>query len=241
MRLIGFRILTFDVYGTLIDWESGMIAGLKPLTDRVPGLSRDEILEAHALHESQAQAQTPGKLYPDVLALVFKRLAEGWGVPASREECLRYGESVRDWPAFPDSAEALAYLKQHFALAVLSNVDNASFAHSSGRLGVAFDAAYVAEDVGSYKPAQRNFDYMLADLERRGFAKGEILHVAESMFHDHGPANAAGLANCWIHRRHDKEGFGATMRPDAMPETDFRFRSMAELVEAHRAETGTAA
>ena len=106
---------------------------------------------------------------------------------------------------------------------------------SNARLGVDFDHVYTAEDVGSYKPSDRNFDYMLAQLARLGHGKGDILHVAESLFHDHQPANRHGLASAWIHRRHDKEGFGATMDPGEVPRHDFRFTSMAELVAAHEA------
>lgn len=236
MKLSDFTTLTFDVYGTLIDWESGMIAALAPLTDRVGGLARDEILQAHAWHESTIQALTPAKRYSELLPVVYRRLAEDWGVQVDWDECLAYGRSVGDWPAFPDSAEALAYLARHFRLCVLTNTDNTSFAGSAARLGVAFDGVFTAEDIGSYKPDMRNFDYMLQTLERRGIAKGQILHVAESMFHDHGPANRAGLANCWIHRRHEVEGFGATRDPGAMPRYDLRFTSMAALAEAHKAE-----
>lgn len=237
MQLRDFKVLTFDVYGTLIDWESGIFAALGPLVERTRlGLSRDQVLEAHAWHESTTQRMTPAKPYSQVLAVVYKRLAEEWGAPAPWSECLAYGASVKDWPAFADSKAALAYLKDHYRLCVLSNVDNESFAHSSDKLGVTFDAAYTAGDIGSYKPAMRNFDYMLEDLNRRGFANGDILHVAESLFHDHEPANAAGIANCWIHRRHDKQGFGATMTPKSQPRFDFRFTSMAELVQAHKRE-----
>ena len=236
MRLSDFKALTFDVYGTLIDWESGMVAGLKPLTDQVPGLSRNQILQAHAYYESTTQAQTPAKLYSQILATVYRRLAEEWGLEVTWDEALVYGRSVEHWPAFPDSAEALAYLKQHFKLVVLTNCDNASFAHSNARLGVTFDGAYTAEDVGSYKPSPQNFDYMLEVLGRRGIDRGDILHTAESMFHDHAPANAYGLANAWIYRRHADEGFGATMPPGKMPKVDFTFHSMAEMVEAHKAE-----
>jgi 2-haloacid dehalogenase/putative hydrolase of the HAD superfamily len=236
MKLTDFKALAFDVYGTLIDWESGMVEGLKPLTDRVSwSLSRDEILQAHAYHESTAQAWTPAKRYSDLLAVVCRRLAEEWGVAVDWQECVAYGQSVQHWPAFPDSAEALEYLKQHYKLVVLTNTDNESFAYSNAKLEVAFDGVYTAEDVGSYKPATRNFDYMLEALARLGIARNEVLHTAESMFHDHAPANAYGLANCWIYRRHDKDGFGATMNPGDMPRYDFRFNSMRELADAHRA------
>ena len=241
MTLTDYKALTFDVYGTLIDWESGMVAGLEPLTAQVSrALSRDDILEAHAFHESTTQAQTPAKRYSDVLALVYRRLAEEWGIAVTWEECRTYGASVKDWPAFPDSREALAYLREHYRLVVLSNVDNASFASSDEKLGRPFHVVCTAEDAGSYKPDDRNFDYMLRMLERQGIGKGDILHTAESMFHDHGPANRHGLANCHIFRRHDREGFGATMHPGEMPEVGMRFNSMAEMVDAHRAETGGA-
>ncbi|RVU15315.1 haloacid dehalogenase type II [Methylobacterium oryzihabitans] len=239
MKLRDFKALTFDCYGTLIDWETGMVTALESLTGRAATpLTRNAILEAHARHESAQQEQIPGRLYRDVLAVVYKRLAEEWAVPVTWDECVAYGRSVRDWPAFPDSAEALAYLKQHYKLVILSNVDNESFGHSNRKLGVAFDAVYTAEDIGAYKPSPRNFDYMLRKLKGLGVRKDQILHTAESLFHDHKPANAAGLASCWIHRRHGDEGFGATMNPGAMPRYDFRFTGMAELAAAHRAEAG---
>jgi 2-haloacid dehalogenase len=237
MKLHDFKALTFDCYGTLIDWESGMVTALMPLAARSPKpLTRDDILEAHARHESSQQISTPTMKYSELLAVVYKRLAEEWGIAATWEDCLAYGNSVKDWPAFPDSAEALRYLKQHYRLVILSNVDNASFAHSNRRLDVAFDAVYTAQDIGSYKPSSRNFDYMIDKLAGLGIGKSEILHTAESLFHDHAPANRHGLASCWIYRRHDKQGFGATMNPGAIPQHNFRFNSMADLVKAHQAE-----
>ena len=237
MKLSDFKALTFDCYGTLIDWESGMVEALKSLTAKVgTELTRNQILEAHARHESSQQLQTPAKRYSELLAIVYRRLAEEWGASVSWEECLAYGNSVPDWPAFHDSAGALQYLKKHYKLVILSNVDNQSFAASNKKLQVEFDAIYTAEDVGSYKPSDRNFEYMLAKLETLGIAKNEILHTAESMFHDHQPANRHGLASCWIYRRFDQEGFGATMNPGDMPKYDFRFNSMADLAKAHQEE-----
>ena len=241
MLLSDFKVLTFDCYGTLIDWETGMLAALTPLTAAVRAktgreMSRNAVLETHARHEAAAQRQTPTKPYRDLLAVVYRRLAEEWGVVVCWEECVTYGRSVGAWPAFADSPPALVYLKRHFKLVILSNVDNQSFALSNARLGVAFDAIFTAEDIGSYKPDPRNFADMIDSLARLGLAKGDILHTAESLFHDHVPANAAGLASCWIHRRHDQEGFGATLDPGCRPRSDFVFRSMADLVSAHQAE-----
>ena len=240
MKLTDFKALAFDCYGTLIDWESGMIEALAPLARRAGRpLSRDQILEAHARHEAAQQRWTPTRRYSELLAVVYKRLAEEWGVPADWDEARAYGQSVKTWPAFEDSAAALQYLKEHYKLVILSNVDNESFAFSHAKLQVAFDAIYTAEDIGSYKPAPRNFDYMLEKLGSLGVAKREILHTAESLFHDHEPAAQAGLATAWIHRRHAQGGFGATLRPATEPKVDFRFTSLAELVKAHQEELGS--
>jgi putative hydrolase of the HAD superfamily len=238
MKLSDYRVLTFDCYGTLIDWESGIVDALKPLTSRVaPALSRNQILEAHAYHESTQQLHTPARRYRDLLAIVYKRLAEQWNVTAPWDECLAYGQSVGNWPAFSDSKDALTYLKQHYKLVILSNVDNQSFAASNQKLGVAFDAIFTAEDIGSYKPSHRNFDYMTDHLGHRGFDRREILHVAESLFHDHVPANRHGLDSCWIWRRHGQDGFGATMNPGKEAKYKYRFNSMADLAAAHRADS----
>lgn len=243
MKLSDFNTLTFDCYGTLIDWETGMVNGLKPLTDTLAGmgrvLTRNEILEAHARHESGQQRWTPSMRYEHLLAIVYKRLAEEWGVSFTPEDCATYGRSVHDWPAFPDSTEALTYLKKHYKLVILSNVDNQSFAASNAKLGVEFDGIFSAEDAGSYKPSDRNFEYMLEKLKARGIEKENILHTAESMFHDHVPGKRHDLASCWIYRRHDQEGFGATMHPGDLPEVNFRFNSMMDLAKAHQAEVGS--
>lgn len=235
MRLHDYKALTFDCYGTLIDWETGMVEGLKGLTNKVsPALSRDQILEAHARHESGQQAQTPTKLYRDILPIVYKRLAEEWGVSVTVDECEEYGRSVQNWPAFPDSPGALQYLKKYYKLIILSNVDNRTFAHSNAKLGVEFDAIYSAEDIGSYKPDDRNFVYMLDHIGDLGLEKKDLLHTAESLFHDHVPARAHDIANCWIWRRHEQSGFGATMNPGSQPAYDYRFTSMADLAKAHQ-------
>ncbi|MEM5299619.1 haloacid dehalogenase type II [Burkholderia sp. JPY481] len=235
MKLTDFDALTFDCYGTLIDWESGIFEALKPLLERArTPLTRDQVLEAHARHESSQQIFTPAKRYQELLSIVYKRMAEEWGLPHTHEECVAYGQSIRNWPAFPDSAAALQYLKRHYKLIILSNIDNESFTYSNARLQVEFDAIITAEDVGSYKPSPRNFEYMLQKLDQRGIRKEKILHTAESLFHDHKPANEFGLASCWIYRRHSQPGFGATMDPGSQPNIDFRFNSMADFVDAHR-------
>jgi len=236
MKLTDFSVLTFDCYGTLIDWESGIYTALLPLLNKAgKALPRDAALEAFARHESAQEAETPSMVYSELLATVHRRLAKEWAVSAGEDEHRRFGASVPDWPEFPDSAAALQYLKQHYKLVILSNVDRESFKGSNPRLGVAFDAVYTAQDVGSYKPDLADFRYMLEHLETRGFGKSAILHTAQSLFHDHAPAKRVGLASAWIDRRHDQSGWGATMPPPEGARYDFRFPSMAALVEAHRA------
>jgi 2-haloacid dehalogenase len=236
-KLATYKVLTFDCYGTLIDWETGIHTALRPLLAKASSPpSKDAVLETFARHESSQEAETPQMIYSDVLAAVHRRLAGEWGLSASDADHRLFGDSVPDWPAFPDSAEALAYLKQHYKLVILSNVDRASFAGSNARLGVIFDAIYTAQDIGAYKPDLRNFHYMLDRLAEVGIAKSDILHTAQSLFHDHAPAKALGLASAWIDRRHATGGFGATMAPPASAGYDVRFSSMADFAAAHRAE-----
>jgi 2-haloalkanoic acid dehalogenase type II len=237
MRLTDFKVLSFDCYGTLIDWETGIVNALQPLWrgDR-GGRSRDDILAAFARHETAQERETPDMIYSELLARVHRRLAEEWGIAATPADHLAFGGSVGDWPAFSDSAPSLAYLKQFYKLVILSNVDRSSFAQSAKRLGVAFDAVYTVEDIGSYKPDPRNFRYMIEALQRSGHPAHGILHTAQSLFHDHNPANAVGLRSAWIDRHAGVVGSGATRPPPEGVRWDFRFSSMAELVEAHRAE-----
>ena len=238
MKLTEFKVLTFDCYGTLIDWETGLFSALQPLVTQAHGIqSRDQALEIFAQHEFAQQNETPSMPYSQLLSVVYKRLATAWNVSVSNEEANIFGASVPDWPAFPDSVAALAYLKQYYTLVILSNVDRISFRASNERLQVVFDAVYTAQDVGSYKPNPRNFAYMLERLKNDfGVEKRAVLHVAQSLMHDHVPANQYGLASAWIDRRGAKKGWGATKPPGETPKYDFRFDSMAALVQAHQKE-----
>jgi 2-haloacid dehalogenase len=235
MRLTDFKVLTFDCYGTLIDWESGMTDAYRGLVARSgKSLTPDQILETHARYEAHQEAKTPTMPYSELLGVVHSMVAREWGVETTADEDIKFGSSIPDWPAFADSADALQYLKAYYKLVILSNVDRESFKGSSTRLQVEFDHIFTAQDIGSYKPNQRNFDYMIAKLAAEGIRKQEILHTAESLFHDHLPANKAGLASAWIYRRHGQQGFGATQPPGTMPRYDFQFTSMAEMTRAHR-------
>ncbi len=238
MKLSDFKVLTFDCYGTLIDWEGGIFNALAPLVAKAHhGKTRDQVLENYAQHEAAQEEETPDMLYPQILANVYKRLAKEWGVEVTTAEANIFGASVPDWPEFADSVEALTYLKQHYRLVILSNVDRLSFRASNARLKVEFDAIYPAQDIGSYKPSLNNFEYMVQHLQSDfGLSPKEVLHTAQSLFHDHAPANQMGLASAWIDRRHATEGWGATMPPPGTPRYDFRFESMIDMAKAHQAE-----
>lgn len=236
MSLTKYKALTFDCYGTLIDWETGIWNALQPLlSEGRIGIGRAAGLEVYSDHEADQERQTPSLAYRHLLAVVHARLSRHWGVRVQSEMHERFGGSVPDWPAFPDSAEALAYLKRHYKLVILSNVDRQSFAASNRKLGIAFDAVYTAEDIGSYKPDPRNFTYLLdrikADL---GIEKHEILHTAESIPHDHVPAQTFGLDRCWINRRYGMEGKGVSGMVDNPPVPHYEFRSLGKMAEAHR-------
>ena len=238
MKLTDFKALSFDCYGTLIDWESGLLAALAPLLEQTAGtVSAEEALTAFGELESEIEAASPTMLYPRILAAVHATLAERWGVEAGDDDHRRFGASVPDWPAFPDSASALEDLSRHYKLIILSNVDRESFAGSNRRLGVTFDAVYTAEEIGSYKPSLANFEFLIERLQSDfGLQKHELLHTAQSLFHDHAPAKRFGLATAWIDRRGDTKGWGATPPPANSPTPDFHFRTLAELAAARRAE-----
>ena len=227
-----FRALTFDCYGTLIDWESGILRSL-----RAGGLEADDdaLLAAFARHEHRLEALRPALPYPDVLRRAFTAIAGDFGTPAAEDAARAFAASIADWPPFPDSVEALAGLREQAVLMVLSNVDRASFAHSARRLGEPFHAVVTADDVSSYKPAPAHFERATALLAERGIAPGQVLHVAQSLFHDIGPAHAAGFATCWIDRHAGREG-GATPSADATP--DMTLPGLAALAAWRRGGAG---
>lgn len=235
MDLRHFKALTFDCYGTLIDWESGILAELKPwVAASGLKLTDDQILETFGEAESACEAATPSKVYPGILADTIRALAKRWGISVSEAQGGEFGRSVPRWPAFPDSAAALQYLKQHYKLVILSNVDRASFAESNKKLQVEFDKIVTAQDVGSYKPNLANFRQLLAEVGTLGIPKAQILHTAQSLFHDVAPAKSQGLRTCWINRRKGRSGGGATKAPTGDATPDIEFPSMGALVEAHR-------
>ena len=236
-RLTDYGVLTFDCYGTLIDWESGIWDALQPLIVRSgrTDVARKTALQAFARCESRHEQAAPALRYPDVLARVHRSVAEHFGLETSAELDAAFGASVPHWPAFPDTADALRVLKRHFRLVILSNVHRDGIAASNRKLGVEFDAIYTAEDIGAYKPADANFEYLLAQVKTDlGMNRRDILHTAQSLHHDHAPANRFGLANAWIDRQRLSEGgaWGATRQVETRPSTAFVFFSLGEMAEA---------
>jgi 2-haloalkanoic acid dehalogenase type II len=239
VNLGDFDALSFDCYGTLIHWEAGIAAVLRRWADAHDvGATDEELLTAYSTHEAQAELAYPSDLYPVILARSMRALGAELGVPVGDEEADDLGSSVPDWPAFDDSAEALERLSRRYALIILSNVDRASFAASNERLGVRFTSIVTAEDVGSYKPSPRNFEALGREIDRLGISRGRLLHVAQSLFHDHVPAKAFGLPTVWINRRHADPGWGATPEPPSAVTPDWTFASMAEFADAVDAASG---
>jgi 2-haloacid dehalogenase len=222
-----FDVLTFDCYGTLIDWETGLLAALHPVLEaHEVGVGDEQLLEAYAEHEANLQAGRYLR-YSAILEGCLRRLGEQFGFQPSAAECERFGCSVGEWPAFPDSAAALAQLKERFRLGVITNCDDDLFALSKQRLGVEFDWIITAQQAGGYKPRLRNFELA---FERIDVPRGRILHVAQSLYHDHVPAKALGLSTVWVDRRHDRSGSGATRPATAAPDlTVPDMRTLAEL------------
>jgi 2-haloacid dehalogenase len=233
VKLTDFEALSFDCYGTLIDWEAGLSAVLTPWA-RAHGLdvTEERLLTAYSAAEAAAEAEHPADLYPDILARSMRVTGSELGTEVSGGEAAHLAGSVPDWPAFADSHDALTALGSRFKLIILSNVDRASFAGSAARLGVEFTSVITAQDVGSYKPSQRNFDALLSEAARLGVGPGKLLHVAQSLFHDHVPAKRAGLSTVWINRRHARPGWGATPEPPAPVTPDWEFPSMAAFAAA---------
>ena len=210
-----FDVLTFDCYGTLIDWEAGITAGLRAVLDsRGVDAADEDLLERYAHHEALVEAGQYAP-YREVLARSLRGVCAEVGVQPTEAEAAAFGDSVGDWPAFPDSPEALARLARRFRLAVITNCDDDLFAASNRRLGVTFDWVITAQQVGAYKPSERNF---AVAFERIGVPRERILHVAQSLFHDHVPAKRLGMTTAWIDRRHDRPGSGATPPASATPD-----------------------
>jgi len=222
-----FEALTFDCYGTLIDWETGLVDAFRPVL-AAHGVEADpeDLLARYARHEAELEGG-PYLSYRELVAESLRGVAAEVGFTPAPGEAEAFGAAVADWPAFPDSADALARLAERYRLGVITNCDDDLFAASRRRLGATFDWVVTAQQAGAYKPDERPF--ALA-FERIGLPRERILHVAQSLFHDHVTAKRLGLATVWIDRRSGRAGAGATPPAEATP--DATYPDMASFAAA---------
>ncbi|KAJ4983573.1 haloacid type II protein [Stagonosporopsis vannaccii] len=235
-KLTDFKLLSFDVYGTLIDWERGALTALSPMLQRSheANLDQKHILEVLHEIESSIEQAHPDWKYSQVLTAVHPKLCSrlGLGQP-TQQESEQFGASVGSWPAFPDTVAALKRLSKTYKLVVLSNVDNDSFAagNAYGLEGFKFDAVYTAQDIGSYKPDLKNFEYMLSHVKSEfGVDKEQVLQTAQSQFHDHHPARKMGMKSAWIYRP------GAVMGNREDPVWTWKFDTLGNMADAVEGE-----
>lgn len=226
INLDNFDTLSFDCYGTLVDWERGLLGTLAPLLEKYGHtLEADQLLEKYAQFEFKAQ--TPYQPYKEVLKSVVRRFAEELHFSPSPEDIGAFSQSVQFWPTFDDSSNALKALKSRYRLAVISNIDDKLFDFSRMKLDVEFDEIITSEQLHSYKPNKKNFSSL---VERCGTTKERLLHVAQSRFHDIAPAKDLGISCVWIDRRSKQDGHGATLPSNAI--ADARFVDMKSFAKA---------
>lgn len=231
MSLNDYQVLVFDVYGTLIDWENGVLDALAPSLPADHTFSRQHLLNTYHHYEAEQQRLTPSMPYTELLTTIHPLILQSLRFPEpSASASAAFGASIGMWPAFPDTVAALHTLRRHFKLVVLSNVDREAFGRTNaGPLqGIPFDLILTAQDVGSYKPDLRNFEYMLKRVQEAfGIGKEGVIQTAQSQMHDHQPARKLGIKSCWIVRP------GATMGNVAGdPIADWQFGTLGDMAAA---------
>ena len=232
MPFSNFKLLTFDVVGTLIDFEKGILDSVRRLGgEKAAGLSDDQIFDPYLRGRDMNYGRSS-----QVMGEVYLFLARELGLPATPELAQQFQLDVINWPAFPDSAEALARLRKKFKLVAMTNADRTAFTAYAHKLGGSLHEGVTCDEAETVKPDPRFFAYNLGRQNAFGYKKSEILHVAQSQHHDIGIGRDLGYTVCWIERRHDQEGFGGTPVPKRMTTPDFHFHSLAELADAVFAE-----
>ena len=227
-----FKTLTFDCYGTLIDWETGILNALKPWTHSHGLILNDaRLLEEFGRAESRIERDNPSVPYTEILRHVHHALARSFGLPEDMNEAAYFASSVGDWPPFPDTIEALRDLQTSFKLVIVSNTDHVSFARTQQRLGIAFDAVVMAEEVGAYKPDHRMFLRAFEVIAELGIERSQFLHIAQSLYHDHVPAKELGLTTVWVDRYRGSHGSGATVLPSGEVHPDYTVTTLRELAD----------
>lgn len=227
-----FKVLTFDVVGTLIDFETGVLQTFRRIGgEAAQGLSDDQIFQPFL----RARTVHYGRNF-DVMADVYRFVAAELSLPSSPTDAREFQFSVLEWPAFADSAAALARLRRHFRLVATTNADRVTLAAYCHSLGNPFDETICYDDTGCAKPDPKFFAFSLGRQTARGIRQAEILHVAQSQYHDIGVAKAEGYRTCWIERRMGLEGYGATPVPSVRTVPDYHFSCLRDLADAVDAE-----
>jgi 2-haloacid dehalogenase len=222
-----FTAISFDCYGTLIDWESGILPVLRAvLANHGQSLPDASILELYGEFEAEAESG-PYQSYRDVLRSVVRAFADRFHFQASSAEIRSLDESVRAWPPFPDTVPALRELQKRYRLVVISNIDDDLFAETRKHLGVEFDGVITAEQARSYKPSVNNFQMALRTL---AISPDRLLHAAQSIYHDVAPARSLGISTVWVNRKSARPGIGA-VRASA-GQADLEVPDLASLAAA---------
>lgn len=233
--LTEFKYMSFDVVGTLIDFEGGLKSSLAEIAAEA-GVEIDGE-EALSLYRA-ARYSDATDLFPDDLVRVYMIIAPKLGLPAERVHGERLRDSAKKWKAFDDSRAALAELAQSYRLIAMTNARRWAFECFSRELGDPFHAAFTADDTGTEKPDPAFFEQVFSFVEKEGASKEDILHVAQSQYHDIGISRTLGMTNCWIERRYAQKGYGGTIEPENFTEPDYHFTSMAGLADAVKAARG---
>jgi putative hydrolase of the HAD superfamily len=224
-----FKYFTFDVVGTLIDFEGGIKNCLAEIAAEA-GVPVDGE-EALTLYREARYSDDAG-LFPDDLVRVYMVIAAKLGLPAEEKYGVRLRDSAASWKGFPDSAGALADLSKTHRLVAMTNARRWALDHFEKQLGLPFFATFTADDTGTEKPDSAFFEQVFDFVRSQGDSKDDILHVAQSQYHDIGISRKLGLTNCWIERRHAQKGYGGTIEPENFTEPDYHFTSMADFAAA---------
>lgn len=227
-----YRILTFDIVGTLIDFERGLLDALHHhLAPRGLRVSDQELLEAFAMAEDLQHAATPSMPWGDMLAPVYRRMAADLGLPDDEEIAHGLKASIPQWPAFPDSVDALRRLGEAHRLVAITNGGRYAAQHMAATLGNPFADIVTVEDIDANKPDPQVFAYCRGRQSVHGYVLEDYLHVAQSQYHDIGVAKRLGYRTAWVERRSGQEGFGGTPTPKEVTTPDYHVTTLAELAD----------
>lgn len=222
-----FKVLTFDIVGTCIDFEKGVLDAVRRIGgEAAAGLSDDEIFRPYMAGRAQHYGRSS-----EVFGDVYLHLAGELGLVKSEAAARDFQLSVLEWPAFQDSAEALARLRTRFRLVAMTNADRTAYTAYAERLGLPFHDAVTCDEARCAKPDPKFFEFNRGRQSAFGYGQDEILHVAQSQYHDIGIARELGYTVCWIERRHDQPGYGGTPDPRSFTEPDLRLPSLAALAD----------